>query len=646
MATVTPTKFGDVFPLPPDNMLEHVKLSDSGSIDAFPTLVLEEDASGIVPIQTSTCDTPASVFVFVPPPGETGAFPTEPSISKREEIRKRLREKELALTKMIAQRDAQASCSSSIEDDSCTIELPKIITFGKEEADRREAIRVLSQAALATAKKLKVQKEESGSLRNELKSLSNSLKEGAEQKSLLEKEVRRLRDENNSVQQQLAAMQKTFGEKKSMSGFDDDGDHDKGTHLQSKLAAAYEEAVWTQKDAFSKNEQLEYCEYQLLAKNQEIDDLKQELHSKTHRIVELEVDLEFHDDRFLSVMSEVGKAPSVAGTLATAGGDNTSSPPHELVLDSTQGWRKEKKKRNMIGIMSWRKRKADEPASLGSMSVSEEMPPPSAVEHVKSDFKALETRYKKERHQDRVQISQLKQENNEYLVKILSLEKSLQASRATEDSESALKTDLHASEWQEGSQQVINTSQSEYRPERPPCKSKFLEERVERLESEKVLQSKTIENLLSHIEKMKREAEREKIRTEQVAHHCLLECDAQELKLVALEQDLKELTLDGSHRATSKLFIDAASDLETKLLDAQSEVVKLRNALEIKDQKIGKLRSEVIDLRYARMMYEKAVNASATSSQEHARDASATNQPPTDETSIRSASSNRASPYH
>lgn len=647
MATVTPTKFGVEAPLPRENMLGHGKLSDSGSIDASPTLVLEEDASGTVPILVqasvdSVCDTPASAFAVVPPAGETGAFPTEPCISKREEIRKRLREKERALTRMIAQRDAQPSCSSSIDDDSCASELPKVIMYGKEEADRREAIRVLSQAALAAAMKLKVQKEESCTLRNELKSLSNSLQEGVEQKSQLENEVRRLRDENNAVQQQLAAMQKNVGEQKSMSGFDGDGAHDKGSNLQNKLAAAYEEVVWTQKDASSKNEQLEYCEYQLLAKNQEIDDLKQELHSKTRRIVELEVDLEIHDDRFLSVMGEFGKTPSVEGTLATAGGDNTSSPPKELVLDNTHGWQKERKKRNLIGIMSWRKKKVKEPVSLGSMSACEEMPSPSVVDHVTSDFKALETRYRKERHQNRVQVSQLKQENNEYLVKILSLEKALQAARVRGDSESSLKTGLHPSDSQEGSQQV----QPEFRPERPPCKTRFLEERVETLESERVLQSKTIENLHAQIEKMKRDAEREKIRTEQVTQHCLLECDAQELKLAALEQDLKELTLDGSHRSTTKLFVDAAAELETKLLDAQSEVVKQRNALEIKDQKIGKLRTEVIELRYARMLYEKGASASAPSSQEHARDASATNQPPTDETSTFSASSHIVSPYH
>lgn len=622
---------------------------------AFPALVMEENASDTAAMETcaamnvvSTTPPTAAVAaaVVVPPLEDTGASPmTCTSTSKREEIRKRLREKERALAKMIAQRATHASCNSSIEEDSQGSPVEKIVTFGKEEADRREAIRVLSQTALQVSLKLKAQKEESNSLRGELERLSNCLNERTEQKSQLENDVRRLRGENKSAQQNLALMLKTLGEDKSMRDLAGDSADDKGIHLQNKLAAAYEEVVWTQKNALSKNEQLEHCEYQLLAQNQEIDDLKQELHSKTRRIVELEVDLEMHDDRFLSAIGELSTVKSVEATLTTAGGDNNSSPPDELVLDNTRGWQKDRQKLNFRGIMSWRKKRGKEPKSFGSLSVSEEMPPPSVADRFKADSKAIEARYRKERYQNKTEISQLQQENNEHLIKIVSLEKALQAVSVKQSSESAFETNVHPSGCQKCNEQAINALHSEFRPEGPPCQTRFWEERVERLESEKVLHTTTIEKLRTQIESMKVDAEREKRRAEQVAQHCLLECDAQELKLVALEQDLKEITLEnGTHRPKHGLYVDAAAGLESKLLDAVSEVLKLRNTQELKDHKIAKLRSEVIKLRYARMLSEKAAKGVEFSSKEHAREACVASPPPTDEDSNPSAPTRRALP--
>ena len=654
MATITQSTVEVVLITSPD-IVGPDKQPDLASIDAAsPAHLMEENTSTTAAMQTqdpvNTANTSPLSDGAVPAPEETGAFPTCTGISKREEIRKRLREKERALTKLISEKGAHVSCNSSIEEDSQGSATPKVVTFGKEEADRREAIRVLSQTALSITLKLKSQKEESNSLRHEVKSLSNSLKEGADHKLELEQEVCRLRNENESAQQKLALMLKAMGEHKSMRDLADDGADDKGIQLQNELASAYEEVMWTEKNAVSRNEQLEYCEYQLLAKNQEIDDLKQELHSKTRRIVELEVDLEMHDDRFLSAIGEIQTVKSAAATLTTSGGDN-SSPPNELILDRTRVWQKERQKRGLRGIMAWRKKKGIERQSFGSLSVSEELPPPSEVSRTKADAKTLEARYRKERYHNRMQISQLQQDNNEYLVKIVALEKSLQAAHAKEDSQSAHTkqesqsahdTTLHTADWQEGNPLAVDAVHSEFRPERPPCQTRFLEERIERLDSEKVLQATTIEKLRMEIEAMKVDAERAKRRSEQVAHHCLLECDAQELKLVALEEDLKEMThQNGTQRPNKNLYVDAAAGLEAKLLDAVSEVVKLRAAQEVKDQKIAKLKTEVTRLRYARMLSEKA---KGIGSQEHARDASVTSPPQTDGNSTYSASSLNVAP--
>mmetsp|Transcript_5647 Transcript_5647/g.9356 ORF Transcript_5647/g.9356 Transcript_5647/m.9356 type:complete len:163 (+) Transcript_5647:2-490(+) len=86
-----------------------------------------------------------------------------------------------------------------------------------------------------------------------------------------------------------------------------------------------------------------------------------------------------------------------------------------------------------------------------------------------------------------------------------------------------------------------------------------------------------------------------------------LESETRELRVVALECELNELsqsqTLDHSFKA---LHVNAAAGLEAKLQDNLSEVIRLRKEQEIKDKKIESLRSEIIELRLVRMQFEKA----------------------------------------
>lgn len=540
-----------------------------------------------------------------PVPSPISNFDT--GMVKREEIRRRLREKERVLSQMITTRETSSfnDEDSTIAEDSQFDTGPNVTTHGKEEADRREAIRVLSQVALTMKSRLKKQQVEATSLQRELKTLGTSLKDREEQKSLLEVELRRVRDENKLNQQQLSIM-KRAGEQKALllKEFQTQDVVQKEQELQNKLTAAHQEVVWTQKDSMSKTEQIEYFEYQLLARNQEIDDMKQELNAKLRQIVELEIDLEIHDDRFHSALDDYSKGE---GTIPSTAGDNTSLPK-ELIFDNPPPWQDEKPMRGFRRMLSWKKNKGRTSQSSASRAAVDTTSH-SMVDRLDSDMRNLEGRYKQEKFQSRVEIAQLKEENNEYLIKVLSLEKSLQNIEVSEDSAGALRTDLeHApAEWQEAaSQQATVTLDQETQLEKLPCKTHFLEEKLETLENVRDLQTITIDSLRDQVARMEYERKKQALRDDQISEQLLLESDTKELKIAALERELHDMAQKGGNRILSGLHVNAAAGLEAKLLENHSEVVRLRKEQEIKDQKIEKLRDDIIELRLARMQHEKA----------------------------------------
>lgn len=575
------------------------------TMDSSASVVSADEGSGGGAVEpnpvTLVCEKGDSTFAL-PPPEETGAFPTLPVISKREEIRRRLREKEKALNKLIIAskevKDTYSFGDSTLDDDSQFYTGPTVTTVGKEEADRREAIRVLSLAALDMRMKLKHHKEKSSVVQEEVGSLRSSLNVKELEKSLLEHEIRRLRDVNKSTQMELATLQKRLEEKSGLLPVQEsekiDRIHDE---LHKKPKSVYDDVVWTQRHTMSKDEQIEYLEYLLLSHNNEINDLKHELDSRLRRIVELEVDLEMHDDHFILAVEEYSRVESISGNSAP--GENL---PRELLLEHATSWRQEKQQKGALNkMMSWRKTRSRDKRSLSGLG----MPDDSIADRLSADMKNLEIRYKKEKLKSRNEIFELKKLNDEYRVKISSLERNIENSREFEKARKQYLEEAPDSK----ELQTRAESDQESQVGRPPTRITFLQERVAKLENERDIQANTIENLRAQISSMEKDAESRALQAEQVLNNLRLENETQELKMAAMNLEIHEMThLGGSNRSITGLHVNAAAGLEAKLLESVSEVVSLRKYQEIRDRKLEKLRSEVIELRVARMQYEKAVN--------------------------------------
>jgi hypothetical protein len=339
------------------------------------------------------------------------------------------------------------------------------------------------------------------------------------------------------------------------------------------------------------------------------------------RIVELEIDLEIHDDRFQTSMDEYSKAESVNGTTLSSAGD-IQSVRKERMIDNTPSLLEAKHRRGSLdgwrGMFRRKHKNRGVGRSAGSAVSNYGNTGMVGIDRVYKDLMSLEERYKKDKYHSRMQIEQLKQENNEYLIKVLSLEKSLQTKQALDDSDQYLDTaelkeqpisDAVLKHSGLDSLQPSGSLNSSFDApqENLPTRTHFLEEKIQTLQNTKGVQALTIERLRAQIAKMEQEEKKRVTRDEQVVDQLRVESQTSELKIAALECELRELsqsqTLNHSFKA---LHVNAAAGLEAKLQDNLSEVIRLRKEQEIKDKKIESLRSEIIELRLVRMQFEKA----------------------------------------
>lgn len=555
--------------------------------------------------------------------------------AKRDAIRQRLREKERKLNQMMATprtSRAQAGDKGMTSDGNSTIsedvlsplQSPTVIirTEGKDEADRREAVRVLSQAALQMKEKLGKQRQEAARLQQNVNSLNSTLSVKEDQKSLLKDELEKIRQENRDKEEELLKMQRALDDKtSSLRKYETVNVAAKEMDLQNQLTAAYEEVVWTQKDSMSKAEQLEYFEYQLLAKNQEIDDMKQDLNAKLRQIVALEVDLEIHDDRFSTAMDLYSRTESGGGSMTITTGDNMSCRK-EMIIDNPPPVEDKHNKGSLGGIRKMLSFRRKSSRSLAASRLGfDDGSSYSHVDRIQSELNNLEARYKRDKYNSRMQIEQLKQENNEYLIKVLSLEKSLQNAKSPEESvgsfgltnQNFTKESLRSV----ASQNTRSTEDGDIllppsadmddvdQGEELPNKSHFLEEKVTSLENKNGLHNRTIRHLRDEIEKLEDESNANLAQHEQAVQVLLLESQTKDLKVAALERELHDIA-QTTNRSIKGLHVNAAVGLEARLQENLTEVVRLRKEQEIKDKKIEALRAEIIELRLVRMQYEKA----------------------------------------
>jgi chromosome segregation ATPase len=578
-----------------------------------PLLVPEQDVSPVPPAMMEIPETspgevsPVSASRTEQVQSEVGDFDARQS--KRELIRQKLREKEKRLSQMISTPSSNQLKASTTRysnpDDSSTIEernmssATMISTVGKEEADRREAVRVLSQAALQTKKRLQKEKQQTSDLRREVKSLKSSIKENETQKSFLEKELRKVQAEKDLEQEKMMIMHHEHEEKmhslRKIRG-QEFGD------TQDDLPTTFEEVVWNEKEAVSKAEQLEYFEYQLFAKNNEIDDMKQELSKMLRRIVELEIDLEIHDDRFHTAFSEDSRSESVGSTIITTGVKNTSFPHQDMIVDSSHPsmYGERRSRRGSLDglkkMLTFPKRRST--TKSGQLKASNDVSQFSGnlSARLERDLTSLEARYKRDMYHNRLETAQLKQENSDYLIKVISLEKALQKKGTSLDDE--------VDDTRPGTQSIVSSS-LDSNVEHLPNKTLFLQEKVKALENDRDLHVRKIESLSGEIAQLRKEAEYQSLQGQQTAEKLRLESQAKDLKISALERELLEHTTKEGQEVKTR-HINAAAELEAKLMENIAEVIRLRKEQEIKDKKIEALRAEIIELRIQRMQHEKA----------------------------------------
>lgn len=615
------------------------------------TTTLKGGGEGVDSATIETATMSAAALKEQAPSKPVGVVVSPPSPehgkAKRDAIRQRLREKERKLNQMMATpRTSRAQAgdkvlssdgNSTISDDVLShLQSPTVIvrTEGKEEADRREAVRVLSQAALQMKDKLGKQRQEAARLQKNVNSLNSTLSEKEDQKFLLKAELEKIRQENREKEEELSKMQRALDDKtSSLRKYEAVNVAAKERDLQCQLSAAYEEVVWTQKDSMSKAEQLEYFEYQLLAKNQEIDDMKQDLNAKLRQIVALEVDLEIHDDRFSTAMDLYSRTESGGGSMTITTGDNMSCRK-EMIIDNPPPVEDKQNKGSLGGIRKMLSFRRKSSRSLAASRLGfDDGSSYSHVDRIQSELNNLEARYKRDKYNSRMQIEQLKQENNEYLIKVLSLEKSLQNAKSPEESVGSFGL-INQNFTKESLRSVTsqNTSTDDGDLLLPPSadmddvdqgedlpnKSHFLEEKVTSLENKNGLHNRTISHLRDEIEKLEDEGKAKVAQHEQAVQVLLLESQTKDLKVAALERELHDIA-QTTNRSIKGLHVNAAVGLEARLQENLTEVVRLRKEQEIKDKKIEALRAEIIELRLVRMQYEKSTQGSGGEAGANAR---------------------------
>eukprot|EP00548_Thalassiothrix_antarctica_P003586 CAMPEP_0194143588 /NCGR_PEP_ID=MMETSP0152-20130528/12726_1 /TAXON_ID=1049557 /ORGANISM="Thalassiothrix antarctica, Strain L6-D1" /LENGTH=722 /DNA_ID=CAMNT_0038843057 /DNA_START=45 /DNA_END=2213 /DNA_ORIENTATION=- len=579
--------------------------------------------------------------------------------SKMDHIRKKLREKEQNLNAMFekqskvyknpmirkatidtaAVEDSRNILMNETKSDSTVTSTTSLSTTpnynnnnvicrldGKEEADRREAVRVLSQTALHLQKKLKEEKNDANRLQKEVEILMLSLQRQQGERSKTEKQLTKIQKENvcNSrlIQEFEMDLQKKANRIEGL---------EKSNQLYQEREKKMQDdfMTWTQKDSLSKVEQIEYLEYQNLAKNNEIDDLRQELNRMLRKVVGLEVDLETHEyrfhsdmDRFCSSMVQhqqqqqrfIGEdeitRSTVDESLCTLRETRSSHIKDNNLHLSSPSTIRTNSKRGFGGLKRMISFKKKDKTIIKNKKNDEGNY--DTTSRLQTDLNNLEVRYKKDRSRSMAHIEQLKQENHEYLIKILTLKKSLRQQQQSSSSEqqqqlsesgSSLGYDLTEDELTE--ENLGSTYDQTAAESSLPTKESYLEKSVETLKNARFLQNLAIEDLHKRVNNYEVEAEKQFSHEEDLTKQYTIELETKDLKIAALERELANSSTSSNnninkqeHIAKKKdLHVKAAIGLEVKLQEALTEIVMFRKAKEVKDKQIEILRTETKELR-------------------------------------------------
>jgi chromosome segregation ATPase len=521
-----------------------------------------------------------------------------------------------------------------------------------EELEKGDAVKALSFAAFQLRRQLDKKTEEARSLRAALANLEEAWKATDKEKEELEVDLRVYRRSveahSNHIERLCRQLELKDSEISKLAEEKLD-ERQNVEDLKGKLAAAHKDFEWVREESISKGEQIEYFEYELLSKNDEIDNLRQDLDKKLRKIVEMEVDLDIVDSRNTRALKKQAATESNGnGTNAAHNSAKQECEPSEAHTEKRIGIRR-------LLDLKCQTVEAEEELlptdrsrcewSPADMSIAETSPTESSlttatsdtmstmtpssprhrlsrgkssanvltekyidiIDNLRSDLAAIEERYKRDKYSSFKLVEELRQENNEYLIKLVCMESKLKQNDPNVTSyDSDLLRDLDEEDnfTFESSLESGDTPRDN-KPTVPgsgaacsnsfklPSKIHFLEQKIETLEGQNVLHERAVEDLKVKCQDIERQAKTKALGDKQIIVNLTLQNEAQSLKIGELERQLSA----SRHRKASKEHTDYTSKLETRLQAQLLELARLRRENDLKDHRVEALRSELVDVR-------------------------------------------------
>jgi hypothetical protein len=432
---------------------------------------------------------------------------------------------------------------------------------------------------------------------------------------------------------------------------------------KGKLDASRKDYEWMRKESMAKSEQIEYFEYELLAKNDEIDKLHQEIDQKLRRIAELEIDLELLDTRTSHVLEKSEKSLVASRDYGTVRPRSATSSKKEVnPADDRNDHQLTPKRIALFRLRELKcQSKAEDPEAFARMlketlsgeesinngsfptdrstdttavvssitGFTDGSSPPrprrpsgrrshkssnsateqyiDAIDELRSDLRSMEEKYKQHRYDSSKLIEKLRQENNEYLIKLVCMDCKARNNDEHGASLSLLLDDLNDS--------VENTSMfdgSAASTETPfeskvnmlkkksllttgsklPNKTEYLQRKVESMEGERLVNERIIEDLKIKLAELEKFVTKRAKSDKRTIDDLVFQNEAQAMKIAQLEQKSRFSAYSDSDEEP-----EYTTRLEDKVEKQSVDIEKLQLENELKDRTIEALRAQLVDQR-------------------------------------------------
>ena len=598
---------------------------------------------------------------------ESGIDKNRERLTKLERIKQKLRDSDSRLSLLVKENSNSllagtvkpyGSHSAVAEDDSK--EALRVKPYESQSAvaedDSKEALRVLSYAAFKLQRQLNKKADEIKSLHETIDQLKKSLEEKDMEKSAITVDMNVIRKSLEAHSNQIHRLSLELETKnKAMASLLTETDHHKqeAEELKSKLAASHKDYEWMRKESMSKNEQLEYFEFELLSKNDEIDKLHEEFDRMLRRVVELEVDIELMNSRVSrssekKELSDSNHSNSRARTASVEGFDpiaehkdkrgafsrlrdlkcqkveDTEAAGGANLYDSSGD-------RSIDG--SFPTDRSTETTVVISSTASTDFAssPPrihrrtgrrgtkcakgstdqyiGIIDDLRSDLLAMEAKYKQDKYVSTKLIEKLKQENNEYLIKLICMDCK---TRRNDDHASSIALFLDESKAEESDSSLFEASVSS--AETPldakvnllraksllsssskfPNKVEYFKQRIETLEGERLLHQRAIKDLKSRLAETNKIAMSRERADKRRIEDLVFQNEARAVQISEMQRGSRFSRSSNEGQAVSSEY---TAGLEAKIQKQAIDIEQLQLENDMKDRVIDALRAQLVDKR-------------------------------------------------